>query len=99
VNTWKRSALHRLFVTAVFEAMRREGLLQIELAAKAGIHPGTLSAYIRGDRTPAPPTVEKILAACGRELAIVPIGAEVPPGAADLLRLIAAELDQSVAVA
>jgi transcriptional regulator with XRE-family HTH domain len=90
MNAWKDSGLHQLFTAAAAEAMRRHGLSQIALAAKAGVSSQALSSYLRGDRTPPPPTMEKILAACGRELAIVPLG--TPPALTDVANTAAAEL-------
>ncbi len=57
-----------------------------------------IGSYERGDRTPAPQAVRHLAKVYGFELAMVPVGTTVPPGAANLLRLLADELDQSTVV-
>jgi transcriptional regulator with XRE-family HTH domain len=55
------------------EARRASGLSQAEVARRAGTSRPALSAYEHGHRNPTLDTVERLLAANGQQLTMVPI--------------------------
>ncbi len=52
------------------DARRRAGLTQSELARRAGVTQSVISAYESGGRQPSLPTLQRMVAAAGLELAI-----------------------------
>lgn len=54
------------------EARRRAGLSQAELARRAGTSQATLSAYESGRKEPTVATFDRLLAAAGARLTVVP---------------------------
>jgi uncharacterized protein len=52
------------------EARRRSGLSQSELATRAGVTQSVVSEYEAGKRQPALPTLARLVAATGHELAL-----------------------------
>jgi uncharacterized protein len=56
----------------IFEARRRAGLSQAELARRAGVSRPTVNAYERGRREPGVEALERLLAAAGSRLVIAP---------------------------
>jgi transcriptional regulator with XRE-family HTH domain len=78
-------------------ARRRAGLTQAELADLSATSQATISAYERGAKTPAPETLERVLAAAGMRLTAVPASRPVrAPRAGDLdqrARVLAQVLD------
>lgn len=53
---------------ALFEARRRAGLTQTELARRAAVTQSVISAYESGARQPSLPVLERLVAATGLEL-------------------------------
>ena len=51
-------------------ARRRAGLSQSELAARSGTSQATVSAYESGRKTPAVPTLARLLATCDASLSV-----------------------------
>ena len=69
------------------EARLSAGLSQAELAERSGTSQATLSSYERGRKAPSAATLERILAAAGKQLATAPASRPVrSPGAAALER-------------
>lgn len=69
------------------EARLSAGLSQAELAERSGTSQATLSSYERGQKAPSAATLERILAATGMRLSVVPTSRPVrSPGAAALER-------------
>jgi transcriptional regulator with XRE-family HTH domain len=62
--------------SVLFEARRRAGLTQAQLADRASVPQSTISVYERGGREPTVPTLDRLLRAAGFrvELELVPIG-------------------------
>lgn len=60
--------------TLLKEARNEAGLSQVELATAAGTSQPTLARYESGSALPTLPTLERLLAACGRQLRV-----EAPP--------------------
>jgi transcriptional regulator with XRE-family HTH domain len=60
----------------LFEARRRAGLTQAQLADRASVPQSTISVYERGGREPTVPTLDRLLRAAGFrvELELVPLG-------------------------
>lgn len=58
--------------SAIRQARRDAGLTQTELAQRAGTSQATLSAYESGTKMPSIPTLERLLNACDRRLAVAP---------------------------
>jgi len=56
--------------TLLRDARRRCGLTQAELARRAGVTQSVISAYESGARQPSLPTLARLVAAIGLELAI-----------------------------
>ncbi|HEX2736750.1 MAG TPA: helix-turn-helix transcriptional regulator [Acidimicrobiia bacterium] len=56
----------------IFEARRRAGLSQAELARRAGVSRPTVNAYERGRREPGAEALQRLLAAAGSRLSLVP---------------------------
>jgi predicted nucleotidyltransferase/DNA-binding XRE family transcriptional regulator len=52
------------------DARRRAGLTQVELARRAGVTQSVISAYESGARQPSLPTLSRLVAATGLELAV-----------------------------
>ncbi|HKP90513.1 MAG TPA: helix-turn-helix transcriptional regulator [Thermoleophilaceae bacterium] len=57
---------------AIRRARLRAGLTQHALAARAGTSQATISAYESGRKQPSVETLERVLAASGARLAVVP---------------------------
>lgn len=57
---------------AIRRARIRAGLTQHALAARAGTSQATISAYEAGRKTPSLETLERLLAATGARLSVVP---------------------------
>jgi len=64
---------------AIRSARLRAGLTQHALAARAGTSQATISAYEAGRKQPSLRTLERVLAAAGARLSVVPDGAAGPP--------------------
>jgi uncharacterized protein len=56
----------------LFEARRRAGLSQAELARRAGVSRPTVNAYERGRRDPGVAALDRLLAAAGSRLVLAP---------------------------
>ena len=59
---------------AIRRARLRAGLTQHALAARAGTSQATISAYESGRKRPSVETLDRLLAATGARLAVVPRG-------------------------
>lgn len=60
----------------VVAARKRKGFTQRELSARTGIPQPMISAIERGLQDPRHSTLERILAACGHEVDVVPVAGE-----------------------
>jgi predicted nucleotidyltransferase/DNA-binding XRE family transcriptional regulator len=63
---------------AIFQARQDADLTQVDLAARAGTSQPTLARYETGVALPTLPTLERLLAACGRRLELKTPRAERP---------------------
>ena len=72
--------------TTIRRARTNAGLSQMELAARAGTSQPALARYETGVALPTLPTLERLLAACGRRLEIQTPPATQPTAAATSIR-------------
>lgn len=73
--------------TTLRAARERAGLSQTDLAARTGTSQAAISAYERGRKQPSIATLDRLLAATGARLAVVPAPRRaVVPSAAQLAR-------------
>lgn len=59
-------------------ARRGAGLTQVELARRSGVAQSVISAYENDRRDPTCATLDRLLRACGRQLAAVPLDDRAP---------------------
>ncbi len=74
-------------------ARTRAGLSQVELAQRTETSQATVSAYERGRKEPSVATLERLLAALGSRLAVMPAPAITVPSRARHARTAALLLD------